>query len=50
MSPLRPLQILGRVVPLWMVASFFIILGLLAYAPYLSSGFAADDFIFINMI
>ena len=50
MNPLRPLQILGRVVPLWMVASFFIILGLLAYAPYLSSGFAADDFIFINMI
>jgi hypothetical protein len=33
-----------------MVASAFIISGLLAYAPYLSSGFAADDFIFINMI
>jgi hypothetical protein len=32
------------------VASVFILLGLVAYAPYLSSGFAADDFIFINMI
>jgi hypothetical protein len=33
-----------------MVASAFIVLGALAYAPYLPSGFAADDFIFINMM
>lgn len=50
MNHSRSLNILGRVVPLWMVASAFIVLGLLAYAPYLPSGFAADDFIFINMI
>ena len=50
MDHFRSLNILGWVVPLWMVASAFILLGLLAYAPYFSSGFAADDFIFINMI
>jgi hypothetical protein len=50
MNHSRSLNILGRVVSLWMVASAFILLGLLAYAPYFSSGFAADDFIFINII
>jgi len=50
MDHFRSLNILGWVVPLWMVASAFVLLGLLAYAPYFSSGFAADDFIFINMI
>jgi len=44
------LQILGRRVPLWIVGSVFVLAGALAYAPYLSSGFAADDFIFINMM
>ena len=44
------LQVLGRNAPLWIVASTFILLGVLAYAPYLPSGFAADDFIFINMM
>ena len=50
MNHSRSLNILGRVVPLWMVAFVFILLSLLAFAPYLPSGFAADDFIFINMI
>lgn len=46
----RSLDVFGRVFPLWMVALAFLLLGLLAYAPYFSYGFAADDFIFINMI
>jgi len=50
MNHSRSLHILGRVVPLWVLASAFIVLGLFAYAPYLPSGFAADDFIFINMM
>jgi hypothetical protein len=33
-----------------MVGSAFALLGLFAYAPYLTSGFAADDFIFISML
>jgi hypothetical protein len=32
------------------VAAVLVVSSLLAYAPYLSSGFAADDFVFINMI
>jgi hypothetical protein len=44
------LHVLGRMVPLWAVALAFVALGLIAYSPYLSSGFAADDFIFINML
>jgi len=43
-------DVFGRVFPLRMVALAFVLLGSLAYAPYFSSGFAADDFIFINMI
>ena len=46
----RPLHVFGRAFPLWTVASTFVLLGLLAYSPYFSSGFVADDFIFINMI
>jgi hypothetical protein len=46
----RSLQVAGRSVPLWTVASAFVLASALAYAPYLSSGFAADDFIFINMM
>lgn len=46
----RFLEMFGRAVPLWMVVFAFVVLGSLAYSPYFSSGFAADDFIFINMI
>jgi hypothetical protein len=43
-------KILDREIPVWIVALAFLAIGLLAYAPYLPSGFAADDFIFINMM
>ena len=43
-------RVLGRSVPLWAVGLAFVALGLAAYFPYLSSGFAADDFIFVNML
>ena len=44
------LKFLDREIPVWIVALAFLVVGLLAYAPYLPSGFAADDFIFINMM
>ena len=44
------LQVLGRTVPLWAVGLAFVALGLIAYFPYLGSGFSGDDFIFINML
>jgi hypothetical protein len=44
------LHVLGRTVPLWVAALAFVALGLIAYSPYLSSGFSGDDFIFINML
>lgn len=43
-------NILGRRIHLWRLALAFLTLGLIAYSPYLGSGFAADDFIFINML
>ena len=43
-------HVLGRAVPLWAVALALIALGLIAYSPYLSAGFAGDDIIFINML
>jgi hypothetical protein len=43
-------QILGRNVPLWSVGLGFVVLGLIAYSPYLGAGFSGDDFIFINML
>ena len=49
MVRISSLQILGRTIPLWAVGLAFVALGLIAYAPYLGSGFAADDFIFISM-
>lgn len=44
------LYVLGRPIPLWTVALAFVALGLIAYFPYLSSGFSGDDFIFISML
>jgi hypothetical protein len=45
-----PLHLLGRTGPLWAAALAFVALALLAYFPYLGSGFAGDDFIFISML
>lgn len=50
MSGTGPLRVADRTWSLWLVAWAFVLLGLLAYAPYFGSGFAADDFVFINMI
>jgi hypothetical protein len=44
------LHVLGRTVPLWAVALAFVALGLIAYSPYLSSGFCCDEILFINML
>jgi hypothetical protein len=43
-------QILGHTVPLWAVAVGFVTLALIAYSPYLGSGFSGDDFFFISML
>jgi hypothetical protein len=50
MNPSRSLDLFGRAVPISMVAGAFVFLGVLAYTPYLPLGFAADDFIFINLM
>jgi hypothetical protein len=44
------LQIWRRTVPLWAVAVGFVILALIAYAPYLGAGFSSDDFFFLSML
>ena len=44
------LPIFGRRLPLWLIGLAFVALGLIAYSPYLQSGFACDDIIFINMM
>jgi hypothetical protein len=49
-GPSRSVTILDREIPFWLLALTFIVVSLLAYAPYLGSGFSADDFIFINMM
>lgn len=44
------LHIMGRAIPLWAVALAFVAVALIAYSPYLGSGFSGDDFIFVNML
>jgi hypothetical protein len=44
------LRVWGRAIPLWTVALAFVVLGLIAYSPYFSSGFSGDDFMFISML
>lgn len=44
------LRIMGRRIPTWAVALFFVALAVAAYSPYLNTGFAGDDFIFISMM
>jgi len=50
MSKSSSLHIFGRTIPLWAVGLAFVVLGLMAYSPYLGSGFSGDDFIFVNML
>jgi hypothetical protein len=40
----------GRGVPLWVVAACLVALAFAAYAPYLGTGFACDDFLFVSML
>jgi hypothetical protein len=50
MVKISSVQILGRTVPLWLLAVGFVTLALVAYSPYLGSGFSGDDFFFISML
>jgi hypothetical protein len=47
---LPALRVRGRRIPLWAVALFTVALSVAAYFPYLDTGFAGDDFIFISMM
>jgi hypothetical protein len=44
------INLFGRRLPLWLVGVGIVALSLIAYSPYLGSGFACDDIIFINMM
>jgi len=44
------IQLMGRVLPTWVIGLFLVALGMVAYAPYFSMGFSGDDFMFISML